>query len=230
MKRDNTVMLFLTALYAVALVVSNIVAGKLWDPKIGLIFTAGELLFPIVYIIGDVVPEVYGLKVARKIIWIGFAMNLIAVGYYFIMLALPYPDFWEGQPAYQVVLGFAPRLLVASFCGYLVGSNVNAWVLVQIKKWTGPKLLWVRTIVSTIFGEGVDSLLFTTIAFWGVVPMDVMWLMVVSQWLFKTTYETLATPITYVVINWIKRLEGIDQFAKHMNVPIEWSEEQKANG
>jgi len=214
MKRDSTILPLLTVLYAVALVVSNIVAGKLWDPQIGLIFTAGELLFPLVYIIGDVVPEVYGLKVARKIIWIGFLSNLFAVGYFFIALALPYPPFWQNQEAFQIVLGFTPRLLLASFVAYLAGSNVNAWVLVIIKKKTGPKLLWVRTITSTIFGEGVDSILFTTIAFWGVVPTDVLYVMIGSQWAFKTLYEILVTPFTYLAVNYVKKVEGIDQYAK----------------
>lgn len=209
----SMILVVLTVLYSIALVVSNIIAGKLWDPAIGLIFTAGELLFPIVYIIGDVVPEVYGLKVARKIIWIGFIANLFAVFFFFVCLALPAPSFWTNQDAFNIVLGFTPRLLLASFCGFLVGSNVNAWTLVAIKKLTGTKWLWVRTIGSTVVGEAVDSILFTTIAFLGVVPNDVLGLMIFSQWAFKTSYETLATPLTYWVIDRVKRIEHIEKYA-----------------
>lgn len=207
--RSSPLYTLLVVLYATALVVSNVIAGKLWDPRVGFIFTAGELLFPIVYIIGDVVPEVYGLKIARRTIWIGFAANLFAVFFFYVCLWLPYPDFWQNQSAYEIVLGFTPRLLVASFVGYLAGSNVNAWTLVLIKKFTGTNHLWMRTIGSTIVGEAVDSILFTTIAFFGIVPNNVLAIMIFSQWTFKTVYETLATPITYWVVRRVKLYEGV---------------------
>lgn len=209
-ERHSTVLLALTALFCVALVVANIIAGKLWGVW-GIVLTAGVLEFPLVYIIGDVVPEVYGLQTARKVIWLGFLTNAFAVAFFLLTLALPYPPFWGGQTAFQTVLGFTPRLLLASFCGYLVGTNVNAWVLVAIKKLTGPKQLWVRTIGSTIVGEGLDSLLFMSIAFFGVVPGVALPGMIVAQWLFKSGYEIVATPLTYVVVNWVKRLEGITE-------------------
>lgn len=206
----SLVLVLLTVLYATALVVSNIIAGKLWDPGIGLIFTAGELLFPIVYIIGDVVPEVYGLKVARRLIFVGFAANLFAVMFFAITLALPFPGFWTNQSAFEIVLGFTPRLLIASLIAYFVGSNVNAWTLVVIKKLTNSRFLWMRTIGSTIVGQAVDSLLFTTIAFAGLVPQDVLLVMIFSQWSFKTLYEILATPLTYFVINRVKKIESME--------------------
>lgn len=202
----------LIAVYSVALVVANIIAGKLWaTPLPSVILTAGVIIFPIVYIIGDVVPEVYGLAVARRIIWLGFIANLIAVAAFWLTLKLPYPPFFEGQKAFEVVLGFTPRLLLASFLGYIVGTNANAWLLTLIKSVTGPKLLWVRTITSTIVGEGLDSLIFMSVAFWGIVPLLVLPVMIVAQWAFKVAYEVAVTPLTYWVVNRVKALEGVDQ-------------------
>jgi hypothetical protein len=209
-KRSN-ILAALVAVYSVALVVANIIAGKLWaTPLPSVVLTAGVIIFPIVYIIGDVVPEVYGLAVARRIIWLGFLANLIAVAAFWLTLKLPYPPFFEGQKAFEVVLGFTPRLLVASFLGYIVGTNVNAWVLVRMKKLTGPKWLWSRTIGSTIVGEGLDSLVFMSVAFWGIIPWAVLPGMIVAQWLFKTGYEVAVTPLTYLIVNKVKALEGVD--------------------
>ncbi len=199
----------LAVLFCVALVTSNIIAGKLYLAPGGIILPAAVWLFPIVYIIGDVIPEVYGLAVAQRVIFLGFAANLLAVGFFALTLALPAPGFWEGQVAFETVLGFTPRLLLASFVGYLVGTNANAAVLVLIKKWTGGRWLWMRTIGSTIVGEGLDSACFITIAFWGVVPQAILPGMILAQASFKTAYEALATPLTYAVIGAVKRAEGV---------------------
>lgn len=213
--RISPVLLGLTTVFTTALVVANIIAGKLWATPIpGVILTAGVIIFPIVYIVGDVVPEVYGMKVARRVIWLGFGANLFAVLFFLLTLALPYPPFWQGQDAFTLVLGFTPRLLVASFIGYLVGTNANALTLTAIKKLTGPRWLWMRTIGSTLVGEGLDSLLFMSIAFYGVVPPEVLPGMIAAQWVFKSAYEVLATPLTYLVVNRVKRIERVDQFAE----------------
>ena len=200
------VLLALSALFCVALVVSNIIAGKLWAAPFGITLTCGVFLFPIVYIIGDVIPEVYGLQTARSVIWLGFITNLIAVVFFLITLAAPSPVFWESQDAFQTVLGFTPRLLVASFVGYLVGTNANALVLIWIKKLTSGRWLWMRTIGSTLVGESLDSILFISIAFLGIVPLAALPGMILAQAVFKTLYETVATPITYLVIGWVKGL------------------------
>lgn len=202
-------LMILTVVFCTSLIVSNIIAGKLWSAPLGIVLTAGVLDFPIVYILGDVLPEVYGLKVARRVIWLGFVANLYAVVFFGLTLLLPFPPFWENQGAFQVVLGFTPRLLVASFCGYLVGTNVNAWIMVKVRELTQGRLLWVRTISSTIFGEGSDSIVFMTIAFLGIVPTSELPTMILAQALFKTTYEAVATPLTYAVVNYVKRLEGV---------------------
>lgn len=199
--------LVLCVVFCTALIVSNIIAGKLWAAPFGLTLTAGAVLFPIVYIIGDVMPEVYGLAATRRVIWLGFAANLFAVMFFYICLALPAPAFWQNQAAFETVLGFTPRLLLASVLAYLVGTNANAWVMVKMRILTHDKWLWTRTIGSTIVGEGLDSTIFMLVAFVGVVPLSALPSLIVSQWLFKTMYEVLATPITYLVIGWYKQAE-----------------------
>lgn len=206
MKYSNR-FLALCVVFCTSLIVSNIIAGKLWAAPFGLTLTAGAVLFPIVYIIGDVMPEVYGLASTRRVIWLGFGANLFAVLFFYICLALPAPSFWQNQAAFDTVLGFTPRLLIASMLAYLVGTNVNAWIMIKMKSLTRGRWLWTRTITSTIFGEGADSTIFMLVAFVGVIPLNALPSLIASQWIFKTLYEVLATPITYIVIGWIKRLE-----------------------
>lgn len=208
MKKVSQNIVILAALYSVALVVSNIISSKMFQAPFGIVLTSAVWLFPIVYIIGDVVPEVYGLEIARKIIWLGFLANLFAVAFFMLTLALPYPIFFEGQSAFQAVLGFTPRLLFASFCAYLIGTNANAWVLVKIKELTSSKWLWMRTIGSTLVGETLDSIVFMSLAFYGVVPTAALPGMILAQAVFKIGYEVLATPLTYAVIGYFKRLEA----------------------
>ncbi len=208
MRNRSFLFTVLTALFCVALLVSNIIAGKLWAAPGGPVLPVAVWLFPIVYILGDVIPEVYGLKAARQVIALGFCLNVMAVLFFYLCLALPAPDFWKNQQAFETVLGFTPRLLVASFVGYLVGTNANAWTLVLIKRGTGGKWLWMRTIGSTIVGETLDSALFITIAFWGTVPGGTIPIMILWQASFKIIYEAIATPLTYVVVNWVRRIEG----------------------
>lgn len=200
-------LVILSAVFCVALVVSNIIASKLYVAPFGIVLPAAVWLFPIVYIIGDVIPEVYGLAIARRVIILGFALNLFAVLFFALTLVLPAPAFWQNQAAFETVLGFTPRLLVASFVGYLVGTNANAWVLVQVKKLTGSRWLWMRTISSTIVGETLDSALFITIAFLGVVLLATLPLMILAQSAFKTVYEALATPLTYAMVGAVRRIE-----------------------
>jgi uncharacterized integral membrane protein (TIGR00697 family) len=198
----------LGALFCVSLIVSNIIAGKLWSFPLGLTLTAGVVLFPIVYIIGDVVPEVYGFKVAQKIIFLGFILNLYAVIFFWITLKMVAPPFFQGQAAFETVLGFTPRLLGASFTAYLVGTHVNAWVLVKVKALTKSRFLWLRTISSTIVGEGLDSIIFISLAFYGIVPSAALPMMIVAQATFKILYEVIATPLTYLVVGWVKKQEA----------------------
>lgn len=201
--------LVLCVMFCTALIVSNIIAGKLWSAPFGLTLTAGAVLFPIVYIIGDVMPEVYGIEATRRVILLGFGANLFAVTFFYICLALPAPVFWQNQSAFETVLGFTPRLLLASMLAYLAGTNANAWIMVKMKALTRGRWLWTRTIGSTIIGESIDSTIFMLVAFVGVVPLDALPSLIISQAVFKTMYEILATPITYLVIGWYKRAEAI---------------------
>lgn len=207
----------IVGIFVTALIVSNIVAVKLIDIG-GFVLPAAVVVFPISYIIGDVLTEVYGYAKARQAIWLGFACNLFAVGVIWIAGVLPAAGFWGNQSAFDVILGYTPRLLLASFAGYLIGEFANSAVLSKMKVLTNGRLLWSRTIGSTIVGEGLDSTVFITIAFIGTVPLAVIPVMVLSQWVFKVVYEVLATPLTYVVVNYLKRTEGIDTFDRQANL------------
>ncbi len=210
----------LVALFVTSLVISNIIAAKLvaFGPWV---LPAAVILFPIVYIIGDVLTEVYGYARARRVIWLGFAANLFAVAMIWLGGRLPAAPFWtlgvydspqQAQQAYDALLGFTPRLLVASFIAYLVGEFLNAYVLAKLKLRTRGRFLWLRTIGSTIIGEGADSFVFLTLAFWGVIPTPGLVRLILSHWWFKVIYEALATPLTYWVVNQLKRVEGVDAF------------------
>ncbi|MGD0751082.1 MAG: queuosine precursor transporter [Anaerolineales bacterium] len=216
---------FLTALFVVTLVTSNIIAVKVVR-IFGLFLPAAVILFPITYIFGDVLTEVYGFKRARQVIWTGFFCNLVAVAAIWIGGLLPAAPFWTAgvfstpqtaQQAYQAILGFTPRLLLASFAAYLVGEFLNSFVLARLKVRTKGRFLWVRTIGSTIVGEGADSAIFITIAFWGILSPGNVLLTIFSQWTFKVVYETIATPLTYLVVNTLKKAEQEDYFDRETN-------------
>lgn len=202
--------------FITCLITANIIAVKLIDIA-GLIVPAAVIVFPISYIVGDVLTEVYGYRQARRVIWLGFVCNLIAVVAIVLGGALPAAGFWDAQEAYDRILGFAPRLLVASFLAYLVGEFANSFVLARLKVATEGRYLWVRTIGSTLIGQGLDSLVFITVAFVGTQAADSLLTAIVTQWLFKVVYEALATPLTYVVIDFIKRREGLDVFDREIS-------------
>ncbi len=202
----------IVALFVTTLVVSNVIAVKLFEVG-GLVLPAGVVIFPLSYIVGDVLTEVYGYARARRVIWLGFACNLLAVVAIWVAIALPPAGFWApNQAAYETVLGFTPRLLAASFAAYLVGEFANAAVLARMKVATHGRYLWTRTIGSTLVGEGLDSAVFITLAFAGVMPPAALLPTIATQWLAKTGYEVLATPLTYAVVNWLKRVERVDVY------------------
>jgi uncharacterized integral membrane protein (TIGR00697 family) len=163
------------------------------------------------YIFGDILTEVYGFRAARKVIWLGFLCNLIVVLAIWIGGLLPAAPFWEGkQAAYDTILGYVPRVLLASFVAYLIGEFANSFVLAKMKIKTKGRWLWTRTIGSTIVGQGLDSAIFITIAFAG--TPDFVAISIVHLWLIKTGYETVATPFTYALVNYLKKKEGIDTY------------------
>ncbi len=222
---------FITALFVTTLIISNIIAVKMVD-IFGLFLPAAVILFPITYIIGDILTEVYGFARARQVIWIGFFCNFIAVVAIWVAGMLPAAPFWsttlfntpeEANTAYRAILGFTPRLLVASFIAYLFGEFLNAFVLAKLKIFTSGKFLWIRTIGSTIVGQGADAAVFISVAFAGILPSGAIGVAILSQWVFKVTYEALATPLTYWVVDRLKRSENIDVYDYETNFhPLHW--------
>jgi queuosine precursor transporter len=199
------------ALFITALITANITAVKLIG-VFGLVLPAAVIVFPISYICGDVLTEVYGYRMARRVIWLGFLCNLLAVAAIYLGGILPAAPFWQDQGAYEAILGYTPRILVASFLAYLVGEFANSYVLARMKVATDGRWLWSRTVGSTLVGQGLDSLVFILLAFAGTIPLGAMISAVVAQWLVKSAYEALATPLTYAVVNRLKRTEGIDVY------------------
>lgn len=199
-------------IFVTCLLLSNLVAGKMWAVTENITLPAAVILFPLTYIIGDVFTEVYGFRNARTIIWLGFGCSFFAVMIYLITIALPHPGYWENQEAFATVLGTTPRVAAASFAGYLFGEFSNSIVLSKLKVATKGKNLWIRTILSTVIGEGLDSVIFITIAFWGMMDNSVVLQMILFQYLFKVSYEVIFTPVTYLVVKLVKKAEGIDTY------------------
>ncbi len=214
----------IAAVFITSLLTANIIAVKLVD-VLGFILPAGVVIFPISYIFGDILTEVYGYRLARSVIWLGFFCNLLAVIAIGIAQALPSAAFWGGQEAYEAILGYTPRLLLASFIAYLIGEFANSYVLARMKIATQGRHLWMRTIGSTIVGQGLDSLIFIIIAFVGAIPMAGLINAVLTQWVFKSAYEALVTPLTYAITNYLKRVEDIDTYDYDTNFnPLALSE------
>ncbi len=209
-------LLIISALFITCLITANIIAVKL--VSLGpVILPAAIFIFPFSYIFGDVLTEVYGYRVARSIIWLGFLCNLIFVFFAWIGQILPAAPFWTAQPAYQAILGYAPRLLGASACAYLVGEFSNSLVLAKMKIMTRGRWLWMRTIGSTIVGEGFDSAIFITLAYGGTPLFLPLPLLITYHWCSKTAIEAIATPFTYRVVNYLKRQERTDHFDYETN-------------
>ncbi len=177
-------------------------------------FGAGVLFFPVSYIIGDVLTEVYGYANARRVIWTGFAALLFMAFMAWVVVALPPAADWPGQEAYEFVFGNSWRIVLASMVAFWAGEFANSFVLAKLKVLTRGRMLWTRTIGSTVVGQGLDSLIFYPLAFYGLAgwPIEQLGQVVVSQWLIKTAWEALLTPVTYLVIGFLKRREGIDVF------------------
>jgi hypothetical protein len=201
----------IAALFVAALLVSNIAAQKLI--ALGpFVFPGGILLFPLTYIFGDVLTEVYGYARARQVIWVGFAANVMMAAMLALVVALPPAPHWPLQHEFAAALGLVPRVVGASLVGYWAGEFVNAFVLARLKVATGGRHLWTRTIGSTVAGQAVDTALFVTIAFAGVLPAPAVAAAAWWSYLFKVGYEAAATPLTYALVGWLKRAEGVDVY------------------
>jgi len=204
----------IAGLFVTCLIVANIIAVKFLALPFGLFVPAGVVVFPLSYLFGDVLTEVYGYGAARRVIWLGFVCNLVAVAAIALTIALPAPSFWPHQGAYSTILGFTPVLLVASFCAYVIGEFLNSFVLAKLKIATHGRWLWTRTIGSTLVGEGADTIVFITIAFGltGILSGGALLTAIGVQWAFKVLYEVLATPLTYAVVGYLKRAEALDVY------------------
>jgi uncharacterized integral membrane protein (TIGR00697 family) len=200
-----------TAVFVACLLTANIIAAKLIVVG-GVVLPAGIVIFPVSYIVADVLTEVWGYAAARRVIWLGFACNALMVMAVWVAGEMTPAPVWKGQAAYAEILGQTPRIVLASFVAYLVGEFANAFVMAKLKIATEGRFLWVRTIGSTVVGEGLDSLVFVALAFGGQVPNPVLITMMTGQWVGKVAYEAAATPLTYVVVAWLKTREHLDAY------------------
>jgi queuosine precursor transporter len=207
---------FIMAAFVAVLLLSNVIgaakpaaisiAGQQW------VFGAGILFFPLGYVIGDVLTEVYGYARARRVIWAGFAGLIFMAFMSWVVVALPPATGWTGQAAYEQVFGQVWRIVFASIVAFWAGEFVNSYILARMKILTRGKYLWTRTIGSTIFGQGIDSIIFYPLAFWGVWENKAVLTVMVTNWLLKVFWEVLLTPVTYIVVGFLKRKEGVDLF------------------
>jgi len=212
------------AAFVAILLLSNVLgAGKVAVVTLPFLgewpFGAGILFFPVSYVIGDVLTEVYGYARARRVIWVGFAATVFMALMAWVVVALPPAADWTNQAAYETVFGQVPRIVVASMCAFWAGEFVNAYVLARMKVWSGGRHLWMRTIGSTVAGQGVDSLIFYPLAFLGAAGWtgELVVTVLFTQWALKVGWEVLLTPVTYAVIGALKRAEGVDVFDRETN-------------
>src|SRR5512133_871287 len=201
----------LVALFVAVLLISNIASTKiltLWK----FTFDGGTILFPLSYVFGDVLTEVYGFRRSRKVIWLGFfSALLMSLVFYVVQILPPAPD-WPNQQAFEVILGFVPRIVTASLIAYFAGEFSNSITLSILKIRTKGRFLWIRTIFSTIIGEGIDTILFCMIAFYGTVPGNVLWTIIISNYIFKCSVEILFTPLSYNIVKFLKTSDKIDVY------------------
>ena len=218
----------LTTAFVVILLVSNLVAQKVC--LIGPFAVSGAvLLFPITYIFGDVFTEVYGFAASRRAIWLGFWGTVLLYGVGKLTIMLPPAPGWHNQQAFETVFGFIPRILAASLAAFWAGEFANSYTMARLKLLTQGRMLWTRTIGSTIIGQAVDTTLVVFLTFWGIVPVSVMGNMIATSYFLKVGYEVLATPVTYGVIHFLKKAEGADAFDWHENFnPFSFSQGPRA--
>lgn len=207
---------FVMAAFVTILVLSNVIGaakptfitlgGEEW------VYGAGILFFPLSYVIGDVLTEVYGYARARRVIWAGFAALIFMAFMSWVVVSMPPAAGWDGQAAYESVFGQVPRIVLASIMAFWAGEFVNSFVMAKMKLLTKGKHLWSRTIGSTVVGQGVDSVIFYPVAFWGIWETETVVTVMLTNWLLKVTWEAVLTPVTYVVVNRLKAAEGVDLY------------------
>lgn len=220
--KNNTVtvsFMILGILFCVCLVASNLLETKIVE--IGPIsLTGGFVVFPISYIINDCIAEIWGYKKARLIIWLGFLMNFLVIGFSQIVLLLPSPEYWTGEGAFRFVFGMAPRIACASLAAFLVGSFLNAYVMSKMKLASQGRNFSLRAVMSTLFGESADSLIFFPMAFGGMIPFEEMLKLMLIQVVAKTLYEIVALPVTIRVVRYIKKTDGTDVYDENISYNV----------
>lgn len=201
----------ITGLFVAVILISNVASTKILDFGF-FTFDGGTLLFPLSYIFGDILTEVYGYRRSRKVIWLGFFSAFLMSTVFMIVGKLPPAAGWENQDAYDKILGLTPRLVIASLLAYFAGEFSNSFILAKMKIWMRGRRLWARTVGSTLVGEGVDTLIFILVAFWGIIPGSLVVTLIISNYLFKVGIEVLFTPATYKIVKWLKKSEGEDYY------------------
>jgi len=201
----------LVALFVAVLLISNIASTKIlsiWK----FTFDGGTILFPLSYIFGDILTEVYGFRRSRRVIWLGFMAAILMSLTFYVVQLLPPAAGWSYQDDFSHILGFVPRIVLASLVAYFAGEFSNSFTLSKLKIFTRGRFLWIRTITSTLIGEGLDTLLFCTIAFYGTIPFPVLISVILSNYIFKCSVEILFTPFTYIIVNFLKKKENEDVY------------------
>ena len=204
----------IAVMFVAVLLISNVASSKIvalgpFD------FDGGTILFPLSYIFGDILTEVFGYKKARNVIWLGFLMNVLMALTFMAVVALPPALEGSNHEAFKAVLGWTPRIVLASMLAYLVGEFSNSVILAKIKVLMEGRFLFVRTIGSTIVGEALDTLIFVVVAFYGLMPNEILISIIVSNYIFKVGVEILFTPFTYAIVDYLKKVEGVDLYDKH---------------
>ncbi len=206
----------LTGLFVAVLLISNIASTKiliLWK----FTFDGGTILFPVSYIFGDILTEVYGYQKSRRVIWTGFFSAFLMSVVFYIVQKLPPAADWQYQKAFEELLGFVPRIVLASLTAYFAGEFSNSFILSRMKIVTKGKFLWMRTIGSTLVGEGLDTMIFCFVAFYDVLPMKLLWAVIISNYIFKCGVEIVCTPLTYIIVGFLKRKEHEDHYDRGIN-------------
>ncbi len=201
----------IAVVFATVLILSNIASTKIATIG-GLSFDGGTILFPLAYLFGDILTEVYGYARARRVIWIGFAMNLLMVATFWIVGHLPADPMWGLQESFDNILGIVPRIVLGSLVAYLVGEFANSYILAKLKLKTKGKKFWLRAIGSTVVGQFLDTTVFLLIAFAGILPWSLIWTIWIVNYVFKILIEIILLPVTYRVVAWLKKKEDEDYY------------------
>lgn len=206
----------LVAFFVAVLLISNIASTKILTLWNVFTFDGGTILFPLSYIFGDILTEVYGFKKSRRAIWLGFISALLMSLVLYVVQILPPASGWENQQAFETILGFVPRIVLGSLVAYFAGEFTNSITLSLLKKKTKGRFLWLRTISSTVIGEGIDTIVFCMIAFYGTISSEVLISIIISNYIFKCSIEILLTPVTYKIVNFLKKTEKVDVYDYHI--------------